>query len=503
MEISDQVTRDQILNEEINNIVVSASAGCGKTTILVDKLLRTCNSIKNHQTLAAITFTIKATDELKERINSASLDKNLTICTNDSFVENQIIRPFIIDAMGEEFSQDFVVDFYKKFNLKSEGLSLLKSNNILGSYYANNKNFKFKLGLYILRNSVAAQQFLISKYKMIFLDEYQDSDQDMHNLFMYIKDVLNIPLFIVGDSKQAIYIWRGAKENIFGELDDSFTKYELYHNFRSHLNITNFANLLHKENYLDNKASGIINEIALYNTDKGFNNAVLEILQKKAIDINKGITIIVNVNSAAMECRDFLKKNGFDFEFIPRTPIDDGIINSYVLRCLMKFIINNRYSAYDFLLDLNLELNNTDIKNLEKQVKLLTPYNAEIKHVETILKEISDIINVKFSKNEIRKFSETLQNDSYNISFSNEDSKHKIMTVFATKGLEFDQIIVRASDYPLDGIGSLNNHYVALTRAKEKVVIIDNTNIYKTSICERLKKKNVQTIEQVLKSYDL
>jgi len=503
MVISDQNIRDQILNEDVKNIAVSASAGCGKTTILVEKLLRTCNAIKNHQTIAAITFTIKATEELRERTNNTNLHKDLTICTNDSFVENEIIRPFIMDALGDEFSQDFVVDFNKKFNFEEEGLKYLKADKILGSYYNNKKNFKFRLGLYILKNSVAAQQYLISKYRMLFLDEYQDSDQDMHNLFMYIKDMLNIPLFIVGDSKQAIYLWRGAKENIFEVFDESFTRYELYHNFRSHLNITNFANLIHKENYLENRASEIVNEVALYSTDKSFNNAVLKILHKKEINLNKKVTIIININSAAEECRDFLNRNGFQFEFIPRTPIDDGIINSFVLRCLMKLIVNKYYSVYDFLLDLNLEINTIEIRDLEKQVELLTQNNLEIQNIEIILKEIADIINVEFSENEIRKFSQTLENDSYYISFLNNDSKHKIMTVFATKGLEFDQIIIRASDYPLDGIGSLNNHYVALTRAKEKVVIVDNTNIYQKNIFDRLKKKNIQTLDQVLKSYDV
>ncbi|WP_034332845.1 UvrD-helicase domain-containing protein [Bacillus sp. J37] len=499
MVISDQGTRDRILDEDLKNIVVSASAGCGKTTILVDKLIRICNVIRNHQTIAAITFTIKATEELKDRTYKANLNKDLTICTNDSFVENEILRPFILDVLGEEFSQDFVVDFNKKFNFSKEGIKLLKADKILGSYYDNKKNFKFKLGLSILKNSVAAQQFLISKYRMLFLDEYQDSDQDMHSLFMYIKDELKIPLFIVGDSKQAIYLWRGAKENIFEEFDDSFTKYELYHNFRSHFNITNFANLLHKENYLESKASEIINEIALFSTNKGFSSAVIEILQKKEVNLDKKITIIINVNSAAEECRDFLNSNGYQFEFIPRTPIDDGIINTFVLRCLMKLIVNKYYSIYDFLLDLNLEVNTSEIKTLEKQVGLLTQ-KLEFQNVEVTLNKIAEIINVNFSDNEIRKFLQTLENDSYNISFLDVESKHKIMTVFATKGLEFDQVIIRASDYPLDSIGSLNNHYVALTRAKEKVVIVDNTNIYKKNILGRLKNKNIHTIDQVLKT---
>lgn len=49
----------------------------------------------------------------------------------------------------------------------------------------------------------------------ICLDEYQDCDKDMHALFMYICESLNIDTFVVGDEKQSIYMWRGAYPKAF------------------------------------------------------------------------------------------------------------------------------------------------------------------------------------------------------------------------------------------------------------------------------------------------
>ena len=43
---------------------------------------------------------------------------------------------------------------------------------------------------------------------------------------------------------------------------------------------------------------------------------------------------------------------------------------------------------------------------------------------------------------------------------------------FSSKGLEFDQVILFAGDYNLSKKEDIYNHYVAVTRAKEKVVII-------------------------------
>lgn len=52
------------------------------------------------------------------------------------------------------------------------------------------------------------QAFLKAKYFKIYIDEYQDCDYAMHQFFMYLCKQLDIHLFVVGDEKQSIYIWR-------------------------------------------------------------------------------------------------------------------------------------------------------------------------------------------------------------------------------------------------------------------------------------------------------
>ena len=46
------------------------------------------------------------------------------------------------------------------------------------------------------------------------------------------------------------------------------------------------------------------------------------------------------------------------------------------------------------------------------------------------------------------------------------------LTLHSSKGLEFDQVILFVGDYNLSKKEDIYNHYVAVTRAKEKVVII-------------------------------
>ncbi|CAI6328913.1 hypothetical protein NRS6120_22275 [Bacillus subtilis] len=66
MKLIDQEDRTAIL-ENNDDIVVSASAGSGKTTIMIKKMGIELEKITDHRTIAAITFTVKATDEIKKK----------------------------------------------------------------------------------------------------------------------------------------------------------------------------------------------------------------------------------------------------------------------------------------------------------------------------------------------------------------------------------------------------------------------------------------------------
>ena len=88
--------------------------------------------------------------------------------------------------------------------------------------------------------------YLKAKYFKIYVDEYQDCDKDMHALFMYICESLNIDTFVVGDEKQSIYMWRGAYPKAFMSIwnREDFSKKFMRDNFRSCQQIQNYSNLL-------------------------------------------------------------------------------------------------------------------------------------------------------------------------------------------------------------------------------------------------------------------
>ena len=117
-------TQKDIIKDLDGSIVVSASAGTGKTGVLVEKIKYELENNLSEKTIAGITFTIKAANEIKERLNNSNED--LFIGTNNSFAIQEIITPFMWDVYGKNFKFDFDANYLIKVNTFEEGIKLSK-----------------------------------------------------------------------------------------------------------------------------------------------------------------------------------------------------------------------------------------------------------------------------------------------------------------------------------------------------------------------------------------
>ena len=82
-----------------------------------------------------------------------------------------------------------------------------------------------------LKKDKHAQQFM-------FVDEFQDTDDSQIESLLRIAQVLEYKLFLVGDIKQCIYRFRGAKEKAFDQLGiaenpDKWLEFSLQRNYRT------------------------------------------------------------------------------------------------------------------------------------------------------------------------------------------------------------------------------------------------------------------------------
>lgn len=99
-----------------------------------------------------------------------------------------------------------------------------------------------------LLDNETAREKLKTKYKYIFFDEYQDSNEIQNYIVDKLKSDRN--LFFVGDVKQSIYGFRRARPDLFIEKLDSYEKEEdsmrinLNENFRTDKLILDFNNYI-------------------------------------------------------------------------------------------------------------------------------------------------------------------------------------------------------------------------------------------------------------------
>ncbi|MFH1458875.1 MAG: UvrD-helicase domain-containing protein [Candidatus Omnitrophota bacterium] len=94
---------------------------------------------------------------------------------------------------------------------------------------------------------------LASKFRHFLIDEFQDTSKlQWDNLFLMVEDALSTggSLFYVGDKKQAIYRFRGGDVNLFEDIKQEFSKFNingaliLKTNYRSQKQVVEFNNLV-------------------------------------------------------------------------------------------------------------------------------------------------------------------------------------------------------------------------------------------------------------------
>lgn len=258
------------------NLLVVAGPGAGKTELLAQKacyLLQT-NTCPYPRKILAISFKKDAKSNLAERVEKRcgkELSKRFDSMTFDSFAK------FIVDqfrlAIPEEYrpSQEyeiandeilqeiFIKHFpnaihYKKSKLNKimhatikKEISLPHKNQTLKNLWydllIDNETGKSQvtfsmisiLAEYLIRTNPLILRALNATYSYVFLDEFQDTTFIQYELVRTCFLQSSVKLIAVGDSKQRIMVWAGAKTDVFEAFKHDFksTEIELLMNHRS------------------------------------------------------------------------------------------------------------------------------------------------------------------------------------------------------------------------------------------------------------------------------
>ena len=434
--------QEKIVNTS-GNLIVRASAGTGKTFTMVQKIAKEIEENHSHKVIAAITFTIKAAQEIKDRLTVDTFRH--FIGTNNSFAIEEVIKPFIVDVFGEEYDLDINTDYNLKVNTFQEAMDKLKSEGIICSLRDNTKNFVFDLAQQIVENSLACRLYLQSRYFKIYIDEYQDCDCSMHKFFMYLCDVLGIETFVVGDEKQSIYIWRGAYPKAFTSIWDksNFKGIFMGDNFRSCQQIQNYSNLLCKETRDLYRETDSLDRIVWIRTS--YSSWAKSALNH--IDLNQKVALLRFKNFDASNCADQLSSNGAEFVFIRHTPIADITTNAaWLYLSIAKYLIVEKYSVYNLISEIPVEGNESKkvVSTVKRLIiKIEEALDSEDKFFIRV-EELAEYLGYETQRKHIKKLYETIINECYHSAFEPEKYDHITITFHSSKGLEFDQVIIFA-----------------------------------------------------------
>jgi len=159
---------------------------------------------------------------------------------------------------------------------------------------------------------------------------------------------------------------------------------------------------------------------------------------------------------------------------------------------------NKRYSVYHLVNSLGLDLSSNEISELDNTIRGLKNTDLDKEKIVSILEKLSHLFQFNFAEEELGPFVSVILTDEYDIAFNGKESMNKVMTLHSSKGLEFQQVFIFASDFKLSHGSDFNEHYVASTRAKEKLVVILNENY--VSYLEVIQKElQLESLNQLIK----
>lgn len=192
----------EIVESKENKIVVMSAAASGKTAVLTERVRFLLRSGVKPETMAVITFTNLAAEEMRSRL-AEDFKPGLFIGTIHSLA-NSFVRAYGIDT-SDAIEQE---KFERLFELVEENPGCVRH------------------------------------YDWVLLDEAQDSDVDQ---FSFIFDMINPPnFFVVGDPRQNIYQFNDGDSKYMLTLarQDGVKRISLNENYRNGNEILSFARRL-------------------------------------------------------------------------------------------------------------------------------------------------------------------------------------------------------------------------------------------------------------------
>ena len=375
----------EVINNNINGaMLVSASAGCGKSHTLIGRIKYMVESGINPSDITITTFTNDSATDLKKKLDKECIfDVNVgtfhSLCRNILIKEGYNIdkRPpanYIFQNRFKALRLDKKIltndirswiDYQKNYGLNSSSPTFMDKDidydeYNLRMYFKEYEKIMEEYKCYdytdwlILAINVLLQDFE-EKYttKYLMIDEFQDSNVLQVKLMQLLCPSKNV--VVVGDEKQCLYAFRGSNHGImenFTKLYPNAKVVRLKTNYRSCKNLVEQGNVFARYYFGDsdlyadaeshNQTDGIIDTMAFENEE----TQAIHVVRKVEQWLNEGvepndIAILYRNNKNAFEIENELKCKGIDYSISGNNSFFERT-ESKILLAILRLIQNTK-----------------------------------------------------------------------------------------------------------------------------------------------------------------
>ena len=514
--------QQQAISSNSRTILCLAGAGAGKSHTLVQRIARLIKEGSDSNSILALTFTNNAAHEMKRRFQKSfpelkcpkfmtfhgfcyfliAADSNIraklgyksipTIAKQSELKQISTEIKMKIDCkLSDEKLKDMSIklsrademkrDLYHKLYEKSMIEKNLITFDILGTEVCN----LFKL------DDVCTHRWK-ARYKHILIDEFQDTDGTQFAMVSSFNR--GTSFFLVGDSQQCIYQFRGTSNEFIKMLakDDNWEVIKLVTNYRSTDKICDYANRF--VSYADPayrikmegiRSGGIVEDRVGYDLDKMSSTSIrcIRDIENKIKTLSGSSAILCRSNNEVKEYKAAFKeretsKEAYDLDELEASVISDDNLQGWIASSM------NAEDYASYIRMCKLSGSKLDVNTLLSTFSIPDGHN-KLRTVKSIREFVTKDITVKDKTKEVAriigtKFDESLFNENLPI-FENlkkmkseDDSTLYIGTIHSAKGLEYDNVFVPGVNsyvFKLDTEEMKNLFYVAVTRARTNLFV--------------------------------
>ena len=170
------------IEKENTNIIVSASAGSGKTAVLSERVIRKLKNNVKIDELLILTFTKAAAKEMKERIKDKIIEENLI--DNLKLLNKSYITTFDSFALSIVKKYHYILNLSPNISIEEGGILNIKTKKLLDEvmdelYSENNSKFIKFITDFCLKDDTELKKQLLNLYSK--LDLKNDKNEYLSN----------------------------------------------------------------------------------------------------------------------------------------------------------------------------------------------------------------------------------------------------------------------------------------------------------------------------------